>query len=426
MSVVIWSLRGEEPSFRLPTSRLSDIPLIYGGERTLYELAFAAAELGFDVELRGGIARDVFQELASASPGPAPRVNLRPRRPRRDDIVILPEGIDTPNAYVTALMSPARVVIMLLAPPGLFGPALHDRWSRPNPLTVPVDAVGRPDQFQPLAALGLEVWTNSPGIAHDCIAAGVACVELGSGTPVPFPDLVPKTHDLAVITANRWAKLARAVAAKVDASCLTIPPQGNGLLPLALGRARILVWPSRIEGDSRIQREARAMGTVPVALSSNRNAAQLDAEHGAVLVESVDAMPGAIARLLESPAELDALSNIAVHSARAQVDWQRYKESVRDALTSPRPAQRRFLQTAGDMADQERRRADALMARVTAELRASRAKAAQLEAQLTAELELAEAEVLHLRGRRAIRMADGVGEVVRSMRPTRAATKNRP
>ena len=426
MSVVIWSLRGEEPSFRLPTSELTDIPLIYGGERSLYELAFAAAELGFDVELRGGIARDVFQQLAAASAGPAPRTNLRARRPRRDDIIVLPEGIGVPNPYASALMSPARVVVMLLAPPGLFGPGLHDGWAQPDPTTVPVDAVGHPEQFRPLAALGCELWTHSPGIARDCIRAGIECRELGSGTPVPFPDLVAKTHDIAVVAANRWAKLARAVAAKVDASCLTIPQQDNGLLPLALGRARILVWPSRIEGDSRIQREARAMGTVPVALSTNRYATDLDAEHGAVLVDSLDAMPRAIERLLESPAELDALSTVAVRTARAHVDWRRYKERVRDALTSPAPARRRFLQTAGDMVARERRLADARLARVTAELHVARAMAAQLEMQLTAELEVAEAEVLHLRGRRAIRMADGVGGVVRSMRPARALARKAP
>jgi hypothetical protein len=109
-----------------------------------------------------------------------------------------------------------------------------------------------------------------------------------------------------------------------------------------MGPASILVWPSRIEGMSRIAREARGVGTVPVALDTNPFATRQDHGDGVVLVSDPDAIVNETRRLLMDPGCLQVLQSEAVTSARVQADWSRFVERVgavvarsADHLTSP-------------------------------------------------------------------------------------------
>ena len=322
----------------LPSSSFGDRSPIAGGERTLYELAVAAACSGHEVELRGVISRPVLDELVDAAGlerSRSPVVGLEPRLAVADELVVLPEGYREPMSFAPAVLSPARSVLLLLGPPGLFGWSFVDDGAVAvvDPSTVPLDAVARPEHFRAMAQLGFELWSNSPGTAAAGRVAGVACEYLGTGTPLPFPPLVEKTYDVAVVAANRWADAARAVVDELGdgVSCLVIPARESTVAD-ALGAARVLVWPSRIEGDSRVQREARAMGTVPVALASNRFAAQLDDEHGAVVVDSARDLAPTIRRLLADRGALEALAARGVESARRQVDWAAYVDRVASAI----------------------------------------------------------------------------------------------
>jgi hypothetical protein len=73
--------------------------------------------------------------------------------------------------------------------------------------------------------------------------------------------------DVAIVEENRWVSLAEEVVGRLDGvSVLRIPGiDSTHSLSEVLRPARILGWPSRVEGMSRIAREARAVGTVPVA-----------------------------------------------------------------------------------------------------------------------------------------------------------------
>ena len=78
-----------------------------------YEFAFAAASLGWDVELRGWLDQRVFDHLSERT-GARPRVDLPARAPEDDDLVIVPEGWRDPLDYLRLLMSPARVAVFVL------------------------------------------------------------------------------------------------------------------------------------------------------------------------------------------------------------------------------------------------------------------------------------------------------------------------
>jgi hypothetical protein len=337
MRVVVCAVGGSREPWLLPASELVHREWIHGGVRTLYEFAAAAASLGHDVELRGEIARLGLEEICRAA-GAWPRVELDPRTPTADDFVVLPEA-ETAQVYARVALSPARRAVMVLGPPGLFGPPLHPGFSPPDPLTVDLDLLARPEHFRALAALGFELWTNAAGLANEAQAAGVGCAFVGTGQPVPWPQLGPKTHDVAFVAANRWAPLARQVAGQVRGSCLEIG-QGDRLSILkGLSEARILILPARIEGQSRLQLEARSMGAVPVALRSNRFAEGMDDAGGAVVVESLEEMPKAIHRLLDSPDELQARADRAVRTARGQAEWMAYRSRVDAVLNAEPPPQ---------------------------------------------------------------------------------------
>jgi hypothetical protein len=279
--IVVWGLAIGDPPWALPASTLVERPWIAGGERTLYEIAAAAASAGVEAELRGAIAARQLEELCEAA-GARPHVDLPPREPSEDDLIVLPDGHVDPLPYARVSLSPARGVIAVLAPPGLFGPGLERGFSPPDPLTVDPRSVGLPRHYRAMASLGFDLWTNSTALDEAAGDAGVRSDFIGTGQPIPFPDPGPKTNDVAVIGANRWAPLARQVGERLGAPYVEIPEGDRSSIVRTLAETRILLLPARIEGQARLQIEARAVGCVPVALRSNRFAMGLDPEGGAV------------------------------------------------------------------------------------------------------------------------------------------------
>jgi glycosyltransferase involved in cell wall biosynthesis len=328
---VICTLGGDRDPWQLPASSFSDRVWIHGGERGLYELAAAIASLGKEVELRGDLLRPELDRICTAASA-YPRTGLPERRPHPEDVVIVPEGWPDPLAYARIALSPARAVLLMLAPPGLFGWPFVSGWTLPDPLTVPISDLARPEHFRSMRALGFTLWTHSRGIVNAAEAAGVPCHFIGEGQPALFQDVPPKTTDVVFIAENRWAPLARKVVRQLRAQAEPIPGQTHGDLLRGVAAARILLLPSRVEGTSRLQWEARALGTVPVALATNPFAEGLDEEGGAVVVGSVEEMAGAIDELLDRPDRLRDLSERATRTAREQVDWETYRARVTAAL----------------------------------------------------------------------------------------------
>ncbi len=157
---------------------------------------------------------------------------------------------------------------------------------------------------------------------------------LGTGTPVPFPDPGPKTVDVAIVEENRWVSLAEEVVGRLDGvSVLRIARiDSTYSLSEVLRPARILVWPSRVEGMSRIAREARGVGTVPVVLDTNPFVTSADHGGGLVLVDDLSGMAHEISTLLGDRGGLERLSDEGIESARLQVSWKHYLDRVSRSL----------------------------------------------------------------------------------------------
>lgn len=333
--LVICSICGPAGPLELPESVVApQRDFITGGERSLYELAVGAASLGIDVELRGAINGPILDELAAAA-GARPNVGLAPRRPDSGDLIVIPEAPDI-ELLATAHLSSARWVLHMLAPPGLWGWSFRPGWSEGDPMRVPVESVGTPATFQAIAGLGFAMWTNARGIAAAGARAGTAVEWLGTGTPVPFPSPGPRAFDVAVVENNRWSTWANEVVARlpgVKVKRIGATPDVYSLCA-PLGEARVLVWPSRIEGMSRLPREARGVGTVPVALDTNPFALLEDHGQGIVLVDDLDGIERETRALLDDPGRLDKLSAEAADSARAQTDWQTFLGRVEAAIAA--------------------------------------------------------------------------------------------
>jgi hypothetical protein len=92
----------EQELRRLPSSHMVNQRWIYGGVRGMHELAFAAAAAGLDVELRGWIDQQAFDELKEATVA-APRLEAGPIRVEGDGAarshgVVIQCRLDTPLA----------------------------------------------------------------------------------------------------------------------------------------------------------------------------------------------------------------------------------------------------------------------------------------------------------------------------------------
>jgi len=306
---------------------------IGGGIRTLHELAFAAAASGRRVELRGPVLPAAVERLAAAT-GVRPELPREPRRPDAHDVVVLPEGYDEPWWAGRVVLSRARAAMLLLAPPGLFGWPFTRDWEKPSPLVAERAALARPEHFRAYAELGFALWTPMPRMAELAAAAGVPCRAIGNGTPGPAPAPAEKRHDVAWLRANRWAPLAEQVAAALGEGVTVdaIEEAEHEQLLDRLAAARVLLWPSRIEGHARIVAEARARGCVPVALASNEFATGLDEASGAVVVAALERMAPVVADLLRDPDRLASLAEHGRRSAAEQLDWGGYVARVGAAL----------------------------------------------------------------------------------------------
>jgi hypothetical protein len=305
---------------------------VAGGVRSLHELAFAASASGRDVELRGAVSREIVDELAAAT-GATVALPEVPRPPGSGDIVVIPEVLE-PLGLSRLLWSEARPVLICLAPPGLVGWPLEDDWSPPDILTVEVAAVVAAARraLHRAAGLGLTTWTHMPHLARIAAEEGLECTSIGNGTPGPLPPPGEKAVDLAWLRGNRWAPLAERAVAGFAGSVDAIEELPHGEFLARLGRARTLLWPSRIEGHGRIVTEARLLGTVPVALDTNPFAVGLADELGSVVVPSLDGLAPAATALLADPGRLSALTGRARAAAALQLNWEGYVARVGAAL----------------------------------------------------------------------------------------------
>jgi hypothetical protein len=338
---VVVNLVGDAAHGQLAESRFVDRPFLYGGERNMYELAFAAAANGCDVELRGWLDRRVFYELAPDGE-PAPRVELPSRLPSKDDVVIVPEGWRDPLEYARLLLSPARLALYVLAAPGLFGwPFCAPGWEPPDPLTVDLEELAQPVHFQAMHSLGFHLLTPSPGTKAAAEAAGVPCCLVGFGRrrpPTPTRG-VTKTADAVGLLRNRWASFVQEVAAELDGLVVDLVEESpNHVVLERLERGKVLIWPSRVEGHATIPWEARSVGCVPVALSSNRFAIGLSEDKGAVVVDDIADIAPAIRQLLDDEPRWRELSNRGIRSAPQDAEWAPFQQRVGAFLESLEPA----------------------------------------------------------------------------------------
>src|SRR4051794_38073302 len=173
-----------DPGWELPAAQPLDWGWLGGGRQTMHELAVAIASAGAAVEMRGEVNPRVLGELVDAV-GASPDLPAAPRAMEPSDTVIVFEGVEDPLVFTRLALSPARIVLLLLAPPGLFGwPFTEPGWELPDPLTADAASVGRAEHFRAAATLGFELWTNADGLRDAAVAAGVECRVTGRGRPV--------------------------------------------------------------------------------------------------------------------------------------------------------------------------------------------------------------------------------------------------
>jgi hypothetical protein len=376
----------------------------------LHELAVAIAATGRRVEMRGHVAREELKRLGEAT-GAMPELPDQPLRPARGDVVFMSEGSADPLDFAYVALSGARAILLMLAPPGLFGWPFVEGWSRQPPTEVSIGSVARPEHFRAMTAMGFELWTNTPPMVERIRAAGVNCTFMGNGNPVPYPSPLPKQYDVVTLANNRWAELAQRVVSGLDAAVVhhQIPGGTNEEMLRQFGQARVLVHPLRVEGHSRIGEEARAMGAVPVVLNSNPFSMGLDEQGGAVSVSTLEEMSAAVTALLRDPTRLGELRERGMSTARAQVDWDRYVARVDAALSDPPP-------------EDPGRGARAMIGARLIEKEEALARQVVASEGTSAKLAAARAELLELRSRQDELSAtfDAERAAVRLMRSTRA------
>ncbi len=321
-------------SWNLPPAELHERTSIVGGLRTFHELAVAVARGGRKVELRGPVSRPVLDALADAA---GVRVELpdEARRPTASDIVVVIEGEHDPFRFARYVLSPARLVLAMLAPTGQFGWPFVSPWTAESPLTIPLDGLALPEHLRAIAALDFDLWTHMKPVDELARTLGTPCTFIGSGDPTPLPS-VPAVKDIPVayLEANRWRPLAEEVAGKMCTPVHMIAQGDHETVMGDVARAQVFLWPARVEGDGRLPREARARGTVVVGLSSNIYATGLDEASGAIAVDDLEQMPAVVEALLAEPKRLEVLSRAARRSAAEQMEWGPYVERVDSALTA--------------------------------------------------------------------------------------------
>ena len=312
----------------LPPAQLDADELISGGDRTMLELAVALAASGREVELRGPVPAAVLEELAGAA-GARPRTPTAGRALRAEDVAICPNVGADPLRFARCVLSPARFVLFVHAPLGQFGWPFVGRWEAAPHVTVELASLSQPAHYRALAGLGVDVWTHIELVHSQACAAGVRSSFVGNGDPLP-PSAEPAVKDvpIAYLEGSRWRSLAERAAALIGDGVRAIPSLSRPQLLAELARVQVLLWPARVEGHGRVLQEARGLGVVVVALSSNVYATGLDGDHGAVAVESIEQMADVARRLLADPGELRRLAEAGRRSSREQVDWESYVARV--------------------------------------------------------------------------------------------------
>ena len=332
VTVVGLLAEGEDP-WALPAARPVRPPWVTGGVRRLFRTLAAAAVAGERAEIRGPVPVEQLAEICRPA-GVRVELPAVPRDPRPDDVVLVLAGQPDPRFYGRCALSPARTVILVLGPPGFYGWPFTAGWERRPPLEVDPEEVGRPEHVAAMAALGFTLWTNSDRLAALGGAGGVPMTNVGRGTPEPPPELPDKTVDVAVVTANRWWPRARLAleGLRPGVTVDRVPEVGHAELTARVGAARVLVHVPAIEGHSAINEEARARGTVPVGLRSNRFGEGLREEEGGVGVDGLDEVAPAVHALLDDPGRRARLADAGRRKALADLDWEPYVERVRTAL----------------------------------------------------------------------------------------------
>lgn len=346
---VVCTLGGDEDRWSLPPSTTVTRPFAYGGEQSLYVLAAALAALDHEVELRGVVARAPWERVRDALGAGAVRVDLGARRPDPRDIIVISEGEWDRLRFARLVLSPARLVLHAMAPPGLFGWPFSPGWTKPSPHTADLNALGRAEHLRAAHALGFSLWTNMQEIRRRGEAAGVPVTWIGHGWAMIPPRQEEKRVDVAYLEHNRWASWAREVARELDGlevDAISEAPHPEVLA--RLGAARTMIWPSRVEGEPMVTVEARAQGTVPVALGTSPFADALEEEHGVVRVGRREDMARAARALLADPGRWRELSERATRSAREEMCWEPYLERVREAVSSL-PSERPGAGAFGDL-----------------------------------------------------------------------------
>ena len=321
------------PPATFPQDRVS----ASGGERSLYELALAAQLAGYNVELRGEASKVLLSFVESAG-GVALSCPETFREITDKDIIIFPEVI-SPHQLFNYFHSGARLVMYQLSVPGSITWDGTPEWTLQRLTTVPFESLGRPESFQAFDRLGVEMWTHSEGIALAGERAGVHVTRFGIGPLLDVPSPVERSFDVAIVTENRWGQWAEDIVAKLpEASILRIPKRERVYsLASELRHAKVLVFPSRVEGLPRIVGEAASVGTVPVVLGTNPFLTEGDWGKGVVLVDHLDDMANATRDLLADDHRWRALSTAAAASRAERGDLAAFVGRVGTALEDIQP-----------------------------------------------------------------------------------------
>jgi hypothetical protein len=320
-----------------PSAVLEDKVTISGGERSLYELAAAASCAGYETELRGDLCKPLLDQIATAA-GATISTPPTPREIESNDVVIFPEVLPT-QQLMNLFFSEARLVLFQLSAPGSISWDGSLDWELVDLFTVPFEQLGRPEGFRAFDALGCDIWTHASGIAQRGRAAGIPVQALGEGCPVLIPEPQERHFDVALVEENRWSDWAEEVVAMIPkASVYRIPLRTlTYALWDDLQLAKILILPARVEGLSRIAREARSVGTVPIMLDENPFLTDADYGEGVIRAESLTAMAFEAERLLADAQRWSELSQAAMISAAEQSNWGAYVDRVDQAIASVEP-----------------------------------------------------------------------------------------
>src|SRR4051794_29438847 len=235
--VTVW-LPNRDAGWAMPAAEPHDNGWIEGGRRTMHELAVAIAAGGRRVEFRGEPSLPVLEELQAAAGGGRGGLPSEPRLPGPDDVVIVNEGVSDPRVYARLALSPARVVLLVLAAPGLFGwPFVETAWVKPDHETVDLASLARPEHFIGAAALGFKLWTHTPAFAAIAREAGVECRLIGRAAPGGVPPAArARDIDVLMLGHSHWPQTSRRLAdALPGATVLPPSPRAEGLGGLGRG-----------------------------------------------------------------------------------------------------------------------------------------------------------------------------------------------